>query len=862
MAGTWANMSEQPGASIDTMLLLTNGTVIAHVSNSPQWRKLTPDDFGSYTSGTWSDLAPMPPNDAIPASVGGPTYGPLFFASAVLGDGTVLVAGGEYNTGPSADVAAATRFDPVTSTWTNVTTPAGWTNVGDAPFCVLADGRGLMGNINSNQTAFFDPVTGTFSAGPDKGDQCSEESFVLLPDGTVLAVDCTSIPNAEKYLPATNEWVPAGSTPSTLPQACPGIVAEIGPTVLLPDGNALTIGASGNTAIYVPPANPSDPGTWQPGPTITDSSGNTMYPIDAPAVLLPNGRVLLTASPAPPCSFPGPTSFFEYDPATNGLAAVTSPSNASGPCFTGRFLLLPNGQVLFSSESAEITIYTPDGTPDPSWKPAISGVPAFMAVGHDYMLSGTQFNGLSQACMYGDDATMATNYPVARLEQGTTVIYCRTALHSTMGVATGTEPVSTVLSIPPAVPSGSYDLVVVANGIASDPVPVTIAAQAGLGDIIELGLAFGGTWQQNNLTAITGTPPAATAPGDSTVASAPFAYITPDGSGRVVYKDGDINGLGDIIELWLPPGAGTWQYDSLTAITGAPQASLAPIALVTPGSVARVIYADSNDGITELWLAPGGTWQHDSLTATTGAPLVASAPFAYVTPDNVTRVIYQDIDSDIIELGLAPGGAWQQNNLTAITGTLPALHAPFAYVTPDGAARVLYQDFNFAPPPPGQSAPSPGGDIIELRLTSDAGTWQQANLTATTGAPQPSGPLFAYTPPDELPRVVYTGNDGHIAELRQDPAGWVHADLTISVSPPAPPVARGLFAYTPPDELPRVLYTGHDGHIIELRLEPDGWVQADLTTSVNNPPAPSAASAPFAYVTPDKVARVYYSSSS
>ena len=845
MTGTWADLTEQPGASVDTMLLLTDGTVIAHVFFSPQWRQLTPDDNGSYTTGTWSDLTPMPPNDAIPASAGGPTYGPLFFASAVLGDGTVLVAGGEYNTAPppplDGDVAAATRFDPVTSAWTNVTTPAGWTNVGDAPLCVLADGRVLMGNINNTQTAFFDPVTGTFSAGPDKSDQCSEESFVLLPDGTVLTVDCTSIPNAEKYLPATNEWVPAGTTPSTLPQACSNIVAEIGPTVVLPDGNALAIGATGNTAIYMPPTNPSDPGTWQPGPTITDGSRNPMHPIDAPAVLLPNGRVLLTASPAPPCSFPGPTSFFEYDPATNSLTPVTSPSNASGPCFTGRFLLLPNGQVLFSTESAEVTIYTPDGTPDPSWKPAISGVPAVMAVGHDYALSGTQFNGLSQACMYGDDATMATNYPVARLEQGTTVIYCRTAHHSTMGVATGSEPVSTVLSIPPAVPPGGYDLVVVANGIASDPVPVTIAAQAGLGDIIELGLAQGGTWQQNNLTAITGAPPAATAP---------FAYVAPDGSGRVVYQDSS----GGITELSLAPGAGTWQQDSLIATTGAPQASSAPVALVTPGNVARVLYQDSSGGITELSLAPGATWQQDSLTAITGAPLSASAPFAYVTPDNVTRVVY-NTSGGIVELSLPQGGTWQQNNLTAAI-TPPLLPttgaAPFAYVTPDGTARVLYRELIFAVAGPGLGQ---AHDIIELSLPQ-GGTWQQNNLTAITGAAYPSGALFAYVGPDEHARVVYTGVNGDIIELRLDGDSWVHSDLTVSVNPPAAPAASALFAYVGADDLARVLYTGVNGDITELRLDPDGWVQSDLTISVNNAPAPPAASAPFAYVTPDKVDRV------
>ncbi|MEO6701517.1 MAG: choice-of-anchor D domain-containing protein [Jatrophihabitantaceae bacterium] len=477
MAGNWADLTKQPGASVDTMLLLTDGTVIAHESDSEKWRRLTPDSRGSYTKGTWSDLPPMPPNNAIPASTGGPTYGPLFFASAVLGDATVLVAGGEYNTGvsPGADVAAATRFDPVSNSWTNVATPAGWGQVGDAPLCVLADGRVLMGNLNNAQTAFFDPVAGTFSAGPNKLDRCAEESFVLLPDETVLAVDCTSIPNAEKYLPSLNKWVSAGSTPTALPQSCPGIVAEIGPTVVLPNGTAYVIGATGDTARYLPPANPADPGSWQAGPTITDGSGNVMHPIDAPAVLLPNGRVLLAASPAPPCSFPGPTTFFEYDPTTDSLTEVSTPSNAGGACFTGRFMLLPNGQVLYSNQSSKVTIYTPDGAPDNAWRPVISSVPAFMARGHHYSLTGKQFNGLSQACVYGDDATMATNYPIVRLEQGAQVHYCRTAHHSTMAIATGNKTVSTVLTIPLSVPAGNYDLVVVANGIASAPVPVTIA---------------------------------------------------------------------------------------------------------------------------------------------------------------------------------------------------------------------------------------------------------------------------------------------------------------------------------------------------------------------------------------------------
>ena len=469
MAGSWALLTHQPPASVDTMLLLTDGTVVAHQSNSPNWYRLTPTSTGSYDAGTWSSIAPMPPNPAIAAVNNGPTYGPLFFGSAVLKDGTMLVIGGEYNVGKSCDLAAATLYDPVANSWTNLTTPSGWGNVGDVPLCVMPNGQVMLGNINSNQTVFFDPPTKTYIAGPSKGDRCAEESFTLMPDGTVVTVDCTSIPHAEKYIPATNSWVTAGSTPSTLPQACAGIVPEIGPSVLLPNGHLFVIGATGNTAIYTPPAIPSQPGTWAAGPSLKNAAGATIFPIDAPAALLPNGKVLLAGSPGPPCGFPGPTVFFEYDPNTNTVALVPVPSNSGGACFTGRLVLTGSGKVLFSNQSGTVSIYTPDLAPLNAWRPVITACPTALQAGHSYVISGQQFNGLSQACSYGDDATMATNYPLVQLTSHATgaVTYCRTVNHSTMAVATGATTVSTNFTVHAGLATGSYTLVVIANGIPS-----------------------------------------------------------------------------------------------------------------------------------------------------------------------------------------------------------------------------------------------------------------------------------------------------------------------------------------------------------------------------------------------------------
>lgn len=265
---------------------------MVHELNTAKWHRLTPDSSGSYVNGSWSSLASLPDNSGIPATKGGPTNAPLFFASAPLADGTVFAAGGEYNTGKAdADILTAQIYDPPSNTWTAIATPSGWTGIGDAPSCVLADGRLLLGNFDSKAAAILDPATRTWQATSAKGDSCSEETFTLLPNGNVLTVQCSNAPGAEQYIPRSNTWESAGSTGETLPQACEGIVSEIGPALLLPDGRVFAVGATGATALYTPDPYPIRAGTWTNGPTLTDSNNKTSFPMDVPAVLLPNDKL-------------------------------------------------------------------------------------------------------------------------------------------------------------------------------------------------------------------------------------------------------------------------------------------------------------------------------------------------------------------------------------------------------------------------------------------------------------------------------------------------------------------------------------------------------------------------------------------
>ena len=87
------------------------------------------------------------------------------------------------------------------------------------------------------------------------------------------------------------------------------------------------------------------------------------------------------------------------------------------------------------------------------------------------MLQGTKLNGFSQASIYGDDASNATNYPLVQVVNPSNgrAYFLRTYQFSTMGVATGSSLQSCRFKVG-NLPSGTYDLYVIANGIASHPV--------------------------------------------------------------------------------------------------------------------------------------------------------------------------------------------------------------------------------------------------------------------------------------------------------------------------------------------------------------------------------------------------------
>jgi hypothetical protein len=252
---------------------------------------------------------------------------------------------------------------------------------------------------------------------------------------------------------------------------------EVGPAVLRPDGTVFATGANlcgpGNTSIY-----DTKTGEWKAGPVIPDDADIA----DGPASILPDGHVLVDTSPG---YGTGPSTFWEFglDDSWITIDQPTKPPLPSNQSTVhGRMLVTGSGSVMFMlTDGDTIWIYTKKGgwTYPDSWRPTICEgcYPTDVYIGQvNYAVAGTQFNGLSQGAAYGDDAQSATNFPLVLFTniRSKHKFYARTHDHSTMGVATGSDLVSTLFDITPNIEPGKSTMVVIANGIPSLPVNITV----------------------------------------------------------------------------------------------------------------------------------------------------------------------------------------------------------------------------------------------------------------------------------------------------------------------------------------------------------------------------------------------------
>ena len=457
---TVEQLKNQPPDGAIYTLQLTDGTVLAQGYNENDWWVLTPDNTGSYVKGTWTQVGNLPSG-----------YEPYATASETLSDGRVLLEGGEYNFGNFAFTNLGAVYDPAKGTWTSVKPPKGWVNIGDSPASILPNGDFLLGQKFTKRMAELDPKTMKWTelTSNDKNDANAEEGYTLMPDGTILTADVGANPLSEYYDVSTGDWTNLGSTVVNLqgPQNCCGTCipygknnqkcydppGEIGPALLMPNGSVFATGAThtgattANTAVYTPGSG------WAAGPVFPneDQAGDEFgsLQIDGDPLIEGNSGEL-----------------YDYNSSTGDFADTKI--NGEGESL----MVLPTGQILIGG----FEVYNTNGTYKSAWQPTISKFPSTVSPGSTYKISGTQFNGLSQANSFGDEFSCNTNFPLVQIINGSTgdVFFAKTHNHSTMAVATGNKTVSTHFDVPANVETGASTLVVIANGIPSTPVSITV----------------------------------------------------------------------------------------------------------------------------------------------------------------------------------------------------------------------------------------------------------------------------------------------------------------------------------------------------------------------------------------------------
>jgi hypothetical protein len=449
-AGTWTPLNNFAPETISLMLQLSDGTVMCQGFQTANWYLLTPDINGSYVNGTWTTLASM--HDSR-----------LYFSSQVLRDGRVLVAGGEY--GSVTNTLSAEFYQPTNNTWT--LTPPSPVVFSDAMTEMLPNGDVMVGPVEAGgaiDTITYSVASNNWFFGPQLLAPQNESSWVKLPDDSILTIDQNAT-TSERFIPSLNQWIADGNVPVNLYNP----KSELGAAFLLPNGKVFFIGAINQTAIYTPTGT-TNAGSWVAGPAIPNNLGAN----DAPAAMMPNGKIL--------CAFGDdtnqvpPTDFYEYDYVANTFTQVGSPTGGNDynqPTYVEMMLDLPDGTVLFAGFDSLLYVYHPDGSPLTAGKPVIKSVTA--NGDGSYHVTGTLFDGISEGAAFGDDWQMSTCRPLAHITNSAgNVLYCRTYNWSSTGVMTGTNILTTEMTLPAGMTNGTYPLFITANGITSDAFNFTV----------------------------------------------------------------------------------------------------------------------------------------------------------------------------------------------------------------------------------------------------------------------------------------------------------------------------------------------------------------------------------------------------
>lgn len=404
---------------VQLMVQETDGTLLVQSYDGQTWMKLTPDAKGSYINGTWTTLGLEP-------------VARLYFASQILPDGKLFVAGGEYS-GPGLLPNWSNTgeiYNPLTNSWSIITpypnqpgcpyiyyvsgnTTSGSTKItGVYPYTTgLFVGEGVFGtgipsgativSVNSpTQITISAPATKTatadtivLSAYYELTGCLGDDPSSLLSSSNILVGDLVNS-NTYIYDAASNAWSPSGT------KVYPDSSDEEGWT-RTSQGSIVnydlfqSIATNGSYAEKYNPTtgmwtgiSPSDGSARGTIPQL--SSPNLGYEL-GPALRLQDGRVIVIGANQNTAFYSPGTNTWTAGPETigtlNGIPSPFGSDDAPGAA-------LPNGHVIFAAD-AGVSAFTSSGNIT-NGSAVITGIPSTAILQVYWSVSGAGIPGGAQ----------------------------------------------------------------------------------------------------------------------------------------------------------------------------------------------------------------------------------------------------------------------------------------------------------------------------------------------------------------------------------------------------------------------------------------------------------------------------------
>jgi hypothetical protein len=324
--------------------------------------------------GSLSDAELYDPSTGTFTKTGSLNVARAYISGVLLSDGDVLVAGG-YSNVPSA-LSSVELYDPSTQKW-SFTTPMNDSGYG-LKATVLSNRDVLVTGFGASSPEVYDPTNATWTdTGPLPAPD-EDATATLLGDGDVLAAG-GSTTAAALYDPATNTWTATGAMKAVQRDATATLV-----------GNGDVVVAGGENPTQFTPLTTSeeyDPSTGEWSLT----EGQLQVPRDGQAAVeLPGGNAIVVGGCTSVCDTDQITATTEEFDAEYGYwFSVGSMTQAR---FNPSATVLGDGDVLVAGGSDYCCDYY--ASADLFTNTSISVDPTSGSVGQKVTLSGRGFYGL------------------------------------------------------------------------------------------------------------------------------------------------------------------------------------------------------------------------------------------------------------------------------------------------------------------------------------------------------------------------------------------------------------------------------------------------------------------------------------